>query len=435
MLTFSLLCALAAAKESNWRVLSSASPSVDALWQKYVNEYGVHIDPTSPNAPFEKIPATSASQDLLAERKAIFTETVSHITAHNTKFAAGKSTYRLGLNQFADLTIDELKAFTSPKIGRPDDAAEIEPSKLKEILSAPKGSGVDWRTDDLDIHNQNSCGSCWAFATSAMVENRYYQATGSVLELANQEMVDCVSSCWGCQGGYSYYATEYIAENGIADNNDYEYVSKTQNCYSSNYDRLIEPGAITAEYMTASGESDMASIISKGALTVAIDVVYDFFYLADGVFSPSSCSRWSSDYVGAHAISAVGYSGSSHWVIQNSWGSSWGDNGYGYISKGNNVCNIGTWDNWSWISINSVNSATTKAEPPAATTSSPGGDSGFFGTPTLVTLLVVAVAAVLLGAGYYFYVKRRVMYKEFDSAKTAGTDYGTEPAVRTEARL
>merc|ERR1719166_327578 len=130
-------------------------------------------------------------------------------------------------------------------------------------------------------------------------------------------------------------------------------MSKTQNCYLSNYDRMLSPGDITAEYVTASGESTMASIVANGAMTIAIDVVYDFFYLTDGVFEPSSCSRWSSDYVGAHAISAVGYT-NNYWIIQNSWGDSWGDSGYGYIKKGSNICNIGTWDNWSWISINSV---------------------------------------------------------------------------------
>jgi len=432
MLTLSLLCALAAAKDSNWKLLSSASPSVDTLWSNFVKEYGIHDLNSPPDS--DTLTATQASYETLQARKALFSETVEYITAHNTKWAAGESTYRLGLNQFADLSKSELAFYTSPKIGRPDDAAEISPSRMKEILSAPKSNKVDWRTDDLDIHNQQSCGSCWAFATSAMVENRWYHENGEVIEVASQEMVDCVDSCWGCQGGYSYYATDYIAENGIADEDTYPYVGKTQNCYASGLSRTLSVGDITAEYVAASGESDMASIVANGAMTIAIDVVYDFFYLADGVFEPSSCSRWSSDYVGAHAISAVGYT-NNYWIIQNSWGNSWGDYGYGYISKGSNICNIGTWDNWSWISVSSStntdktenmgaeeNASTT--DPPASSKSTDG--PGLMGPATVVTLIVVLAVALLLGVAYKFHSSRRraAAYKEFDAAQETQPNYG-----------
>merc|ERR1719203_67949 len=188
-----------------------------------------------------------------------------------------------------------------------------------------------------------------------MLENRIYQSTGKYTELANQELVDCVSGCYGCSGGWSFKATKYVENYGIAADSKYEYTATDQQCAKNSYSRKISAGGITAKYQSASGESDMAKIVKSGAMTIALDVLYDFYFVADEVYQPDygSCSSWNNLYVGAHAISLVGFGSadSDYWIIQNSWGSGWGSSGYAYLVKGENVCNVGYWDNWSWVTV------------------------------------------------------------------------------------
>jgi len=331
---------------------------VESAWDEHVAAVGIHARELSKTKGTPVLLAASnpaaSDNDLRAYRKAIFTERFDRFAEHNQLFEAGKVSYRQVINKFADLSIDELKTYIGGKgfVGRPVDAELPEGAEvvLPKATAAQSSEEIDWRSDDLPVHNQGNCGSCWAFASATMIENRLYHAGYGYVPVAQQEMVDCVEDCWGCNGGWSFYATEYVAKNGVASSESYAYTASDQTCAASKYRRAVKAGAVEAQYARAKGEDYLPSILSSGPVTIAFWVNEDFYYLnGEDVYSPQrTCNMfWS---LGGHAVTLVGMSDDS-WILQNSWGQSWGDDGFFRMARGENACKIGTIDNWSWISV------------------------------------------------------------------------------------
>jgi len=332
--------------------------NVDTAWDEHVATVGIHARELSEEGTPILLPPSDPvwvhDSDLQAYRKSIFKDRFKRFTQHNERFEKGLVTYRQVINQFSDLSLDELKTFIGGKgfVGKPVDAEVPEGAEVVLPKVDPKADygEIDWRSDDLPVHNQGNCGSCWAFASASMIENRLYHAGYGFVPVAQQEMVDCVDECWGCSGGWSFYATDYVAKNGIASNNDYAYKGYDQQCAANKYDRVVKAGELKAQYARAKGEEYLPSILSTGPVTIAFWVNEDFFYVTgDDIYSPQSkCNMYWS--IGGHAVTLVGMQ-DDHWILQNSWGTTWGDSGYFRMARGENACKIGTIDNWSWISL------------------------------------------------------------------------------------
>lgn len=87
----------------------------------------------------------------------------------------------------------------------------------------------------------------------------------------------------------------------------------------------------------------MASVVSGQPVAVGIHAgELDFEYYAGGLYSPMDCPFQMGDL--DHAMLVVGFDNESEWgpvwIVKNTWGVTWGDNGYLYIRKGENVCGI-----------------------------------------------------------------------------------------------
>jgi len=279
----------------------------------------------------------------------IFKNNMDYVQKWN---AEGSDTI-LGLNIMADLTNEEYrKIYLGTKI----DASARLSSTLKHSqqpqssVSSDYNSTVDWRTKGVvtPIKNQGSCGSCWSFSTTGSVEAAHALATGNLVSLSEQNLVDCSDSYGnqGCNGGLMDQAFQYIiATKGIDTEASYPYTGKDGTCQY----KASNSGATISSYkdIIAGNETDLADAALKQPISVAIDASELSFQLYhDGVYYSYLCSSTNLD----HGVLVVGfglYDGilekKNYWIVKNSWGPSWGQEGFIYMSKDrNNNCGIAT---------------------------------------------------------------------------------------------
>jgi C1A family cysteine protease len=266
----------------------------------------------------------------------IFKENVERIREHNTN----NNAYKLGINQFTDSTYEELATKYLNPVVETSAPAEQAAAPLTDVPDA-----WDWRTQGVvtPIKDQGQCGSCWAFGSTECVEGCVAKATGTLISLSEQEMVDCVTSCYGCSGGLALYVFNWIIQKGgICTEKDYPYVAKQQTCKSCT-------AVATIGSATQSASQDETALKNNcytyGPISVSIYVMNDFFSYTSGVYYNPSCPTTSHN----HAVLVVGYghdnaSGMDYWIVKNSWGPSWGLAGYVWMARNKNgMCAIASY--------------------------------------------------------------------------------------------
>jgi len=250
-----------------------------------------------------------------------------------------------GVNQFADLDVDEFKAqYLGYKAGNRKlemkPGYESEPQKLNATTSS-----IDWRTKGIltPVKNQGQCGSCWAFSATEQLEAQYAQTYGKVNVLAPQQIVSCDTTCDGCSGGNPINAWFYVQGYGGQDSeSSYPYVSgttqQTGTCAAKKSSVTEDVSSSVGYYIsqTASQESNMLKEITEMPMSVCVDAELWQTYTSGIITSSSGCGTTID-----HAVQAVGYSSpGNYWIVRNSWGPSWGEGGYVYVQAGANVCGI-----------------------------------------------------------------------------------------------
>jgi len=269
------------------------------------------------------------------------------IFADNLKFVstwdAEARGFEVGINSFADLSIQEfVSLYTGLNITRTYEAVieKFEPSPIQ-------GDIVNWVNKGAvtGIKNQGQCGSCWSFSTTGSVEGAHFLATGQLVSLSEQNLVDCSTAegNQGCNGGLMDYAFDYIIKNhGIDTEASYPYRATGPN--QCNF-KAASVGATISSYqdITQGSESDLQTAVTKTPTSVAIDAGHNSFQLyKSGVYYEPDCSSTQLD----HGVLAVGYGtdgSSDYWLVKNSWGTGWGMEGYIQMSRNrNNNCGIAT---------------------------------------------------------------------------------------------
>ena len=248
----------------------------------------------------------------------------------------GKS-FRVGLNKFAHYTQAEYNALLGAK------APEREFKGKALNVKAPES--VDWRDKNVvcDIKDQAQCGSCWAFSTISAQESAWAIAGNTLLSLSEQNVVDCCSLCYGCNGGWPYKTIEYVIarQNGQFNlESDYPYTGYDGTCKFSQYKGYTTVTGYTE--VTSYSESDLETkVASLGPASICIDASNWSFQLYNGgIYDEDSCSQWNLD----HAVNCIGYGtegSTAYWLVRNSWGTSWGEDGYiRMIKNKNNQCGV-----------------------------------------------------------------------------------------------
>lgn len=296
-------------------------------------------------ANFKRIHQKLYSSEEDSHRRAIFEANVAKVVKHNIEADMGLHKYRLGVNAFADQTNTE---FRSRRNGfgvavRQQNGHVADFHDYRKALPAT----VDWRSKGYvtPVKNQEQCGSCWAFAAVASLEGQHFKKTGKLVSLSEQQLVDCSGSTgnMGCEGGLPDNAYLYIKQNGGIDTEaSYPYTAQDGTCHF----KKANVGATVAGYTDIQQGSESAlqkAVASVGPISVGIDASNESFQLySGGVYDEQSCSTTQLD----HGVTIVGYgseNGQDYWLVKNSWGAQWGEEGYIKMSRNaNNQCGIAT---------------------------------------------------------------------------------------------
>lgn len=177
------------------------------------------------------------------------------------------------------------------------------------------------------VRNQGSCGSCWAFSTTAALEAgilRAYNRPGEDVDLAEQVLVSC-GSAGGCGGGNPYLAGTFLKNTGIPAESCYPYTKTNGICDDACNERLSRAFTITGYVHIGPRVRELkAALNTYGPITTAYEVYGDFYKYSSGVYQQVSGER-----EGGHAVLLVGYDDSAQaFICKNSWGRHWGEDGY-----------------------------------------------------------------------------------------------------------
>ncbi|ETK71286.1 hypothetical protein F441_21929 [Phytophthora nicotianae CJ01A1] len=339
------------------------------------------------------------TRDSEATRAEALADTERVVDEGNAEHAAGKKSYFMGYNGLSDLTDEQYRAFLT---SRPDrDSPRRKQRKKQPTMNRRKrgkqvtisfdlddGSSesdddeedievpteLDWTTKEggkymTPIKNQGTCGSCWAFAGVAAVESRYaIENDVQASPLSVEQVLSCsadldhirskfedkmTSSSEGCAGGMPFLTYAYLQlaqPHGISCGSAYPYVMATNETHPQCSSSLTADVAVTwkssvSDYkVVAASEKALLRAVTSGPVTANIDATGDGFrHYAGGIYDAKDCLS-DGDEVN-HAVVVVGFgetdAGEKFWIIRNTWGTMWGEDGYMRIARGSGVGNYG----------------------------------------------------------------------------------------------
>ena len=190
----------------------------------------------------------------------------------------------------------------------------------------------DWREmlGVTPIKNQAQCGSCWAFAAHAVLESQLLIQTGIEYDLSEQQLVDCTPFCYGCSGGNTEYAWSYLQWDPVRIEADYPYEAIDNECRAKLYPAYVRTVGYDAFY--GSEEAIKEALMDYGPVATSMNATDAMKSYTGGCYEDDSNKQVN------HAVVIVGWDDTvcdgGSWIVKNSWGTSWGDEGYFYIRRG-----------------------------------------------------------------------------------------------------
>jgi len=239
--------------------------------------------------------------------------------------AAG-NTATLGLNLFADLTNEEFGAMYTGARVAPEDVVHANLATFDEDKAVP--ATWSWLTEGAvtPIKNQAQCGSCWAFSTVATTEGLYKINGNTLTSFSEQQIVDCDTTCDGCNGGWPYLAMAYVAANGLETEAEYPYAGQNTKC-TYNKANAVQTGVTGAAFVTPRSPTALFAAVYQQPVAIIVEADQNVFQLYTSGIITTGCGTALD-----HAITAIGYT-QDYFIVKNSWGTTWGQEGYVWISS------------------------------------------------------------------------------------------------------
>ena len=214
-------------------------------------------------------------------------------------------------------------------------AASIQNQSNSAVtLTSPTGA-FDWRNNNgtnfvTSVKDQGSCGSCWAFATTAALES-YTVIHGSSISIndAEQILISC-SGAGSCSGGYIDMASSFIRNTGLPVETCFPYTETNNSCANACFNWKNSTAKISNWHWVPQNVTSIKdALFTFGPIVTTFHVYTDFFSYSSGIYSFTKGVN-----EGNHAVTIVGYSddstvpGGGYFIVKNSWGVGWGENGY-----------------------------------------------------------------------------------------------------------
>ena len=310
-------------------------------FSEYVNQ--LQIDIINDYMPYSRYNTTNAFCDFVATHNRNYTsgaeltsafqnfyDNMEKIISHN----ATEYGYEIGVTKFADMNTDQFTLFKGHGCFQTQSKLSTHCTKFVPT-SVDLPDSVDWRDSGIvtPIKDQKQCGSCWSFSATGATEGSWAQKTGELVSLSEQQLIDCSTSYGnqGCNGGLMDSAFEYIIDNGLCSESEIPYkASESDSCFVCGKSKVSMGSCID---VTPVNQLHLKEAVSKGPVAVAIEADASIFQLyKKGVISSKNCGT-NLD----HGVLIVGYgtepNGTMYWLVKNSWGTGWGDEGYVKIAR------------------------------------------------------------------------------------------------------
>jgi len=304
--------AICFAERTRWFQLESYS------FEKYVQEYHKKYSPQE-----------------YAKRKGIFEARLDGIRRHNADMT---KTWKRGINHMADWAPEEFKQLLGYKkqIAYASKSKQV-PQTQQEIDISALPTHVDWRERNVisPVKDQGRCGSCWTFGTAETVESHYALTKGELMDLSEQQILDCTPNpqqcggTGGCGGGTAELGYAQIMKmGGLSSEWTYPYSSYFGSNYQCQFNMSnTSPIAQLSGYVVLPSNiyaPVLAAVATKGPLAVSVDASAWSEY-ETGVFN--GCNQTNPDI--DHEVQLVGYGTDSmlgdYWLVRNSWSPLWGE--------------------------------------------------------------------------------------------------------------